>query len=424
MSVERVKTGGLGAMATIAYRNIWRNGRRTALCVAAVGIAVFFNIFMKSFIEGMMDSIELVVQTFDAGHVNASSELYEEDKEYFPVQFPVADGRDADELVAEIEALPGVRAALPRITSYATLFDSVKKHALLWGVRPDRESAVHALNLSDRGDGLVEGRYPSASGNECAIGVRFARKAGLSIGDRIPLRTVSAQYSDKYWEPRIVGVFELDYQLYDEDVILVSFDRLGRLLSMGGAAQRLFVYLDDPRAADKAAASIEEILGEGQIVRAWGDNYWIAMMEKSAALFVVIFLVFQIVASFLIINTVLMVIHERIKEIGMMGALGMSRREIVLVFFLEAVILSVLGALAGCLIGGAATYAGSLFPIDMDTMSGGAFKDMPFSSTIFMAFIPSALAEGFLFGVVVSAACVLVPSLKSAFVEPVEALRR
>jgi len=234
MKIEREKTGGLAALATIAYRNIWRNARRTALCVAAVGIAVFFNIFMKSFIEGMMDSIELVIQTFETGHVSVSSSGYEEEKEYFPVQFPVADGRDSDEVIAELEALPGVKAVLPRITSYATLFDSVKKHALLWGIRPEREKAAHALNLTDRGDGLVEGRYPSESGNECAIGVRFARKAGLSIGDRIPLKTVSAQYSDKYWEPEIVGIPPVRDGKLDGEVFLVLLVELGSDVDVAG----------------------------------------------------------------------------------------------------------------------------------------------------------------------------------------------
>ena len=57
MNTGKVKTGGIGALATIAYRNIWRNGRRTALCIVAVAIAVFFNIFMQSWIDGMMDGI-------------------------------------------------------------------------------------------------------------------------------------------------------------------------------------------------------------------------------------------------------------------------------------------------------------------------------------------------------------------------------
>ena len=417
-------TGGLGALATIAYRNVWRNGRRTALCVVAVAIAVFFNIFMQSWIDGMMDSIEEVVRTFETGHVNVVSSGFEAEREYCPVQYPIAEGRSADELADEIEALPGVRAALPRITAYATLFDSTVKHALLWGVRPARELAINHWNLTDRDDGLVAGRFPGEGANECAIGAALARKTGLGIGDKLPLKTVSAQFSDKYWSPTIVGVFEFDYARYDEGVILVSFERLGRILGLGGATQQLFVYAEEAGRSAELRDEVARLLGPGHVVREWADNYWVAVMRQSSFLYVIVFAVFQVVASFLIVNTVLMVIHERIKEIGMMGALGMTRREIVLVFFFEALILSVIGALAGCLLGGLVTKVGSLFPIDTEVFTGGGMKDLPFSGTIFIAFSPANIARGFAFGVAVSAACTILPSLKSAFVEPVEALRR
>jgi putative ABC transport system permease protein len=165
-------------------------------------------------------------------------------------------------------------------------------------------------------------------------------------------------------------------------------------------------------------------LGEGNLVREWTENYWVAMMRSMSGVYVVVFAVFQIVASFLIINTMLMVIHERIKEIGMMGALGMKRSEIVGVFFLESLFLSLLGALAGCLVAGVLTRIGSLYPIDMMAFTGGGMKELPMAGTMFLVFSPMILLKGFLFGVCVSGLCTLIPSMKSAFIEPVEALRR
>jgi putative ABC transport system permease protein len=119
-----------------------------------------------------------------------------------------------------------------------------------------------------------------------------------------------------------------------------------------------------------------------------------------------------------------MIIHERIKEIGMMGSLGMTRREIVQVFFCEVVFLGVLGSLAGCIVGGITTWVFSFFPLDFNTMMGGGFKEFPMAGTMVMSFDPAILLQGFLFGVVITSVCTLIPSLKSAFVEPVEALRR
>jgi putative ABC transport system permease protein len=142
------------------------------------------------------------------------------------------------------------------------------------------------------------------------------------------------------------------------------------------------------------------------------------------AVFILLEAVFMLVASFLIINTIVMIIHERIKEIGMMGALGMTRHEIVRVFFFESLVLALLGALAGVIAGGIATGVASFFPFNFTAMTGGGFDQFPMSGTIFFVFSPAILAQSFIFGLVVAAVCTLFPSLKSAFVEPVEALRR
>jgi putative ABC transport system permease protein len=429
-AAKQNKRGGFFALVTIAYRNIWRNKRRTFFCIAAAAIAVFFTVFMQAWIAGMINNIEEVVRVFETGHVSVVSSRYEVEKEYYPVQFPIGDdengvGMRLEELESRVRAIAGVRAVVPRIMAFATLEDSTVKHALLWGIRVEEELALNNFNLTERTNGLVEGRYPEPDKNECAIGVRMAEKAGLRVGDRIPVKTVSAQFSDKMWSPVITGIFRFDYLKYDEDVILVDFTRFQRLLVLGEAAQQLFIYADKASQSRSITNQVKSVLREEDlVVRNWRDNYFVAVMEQSTLIFVVIYLVFLIVASFLIVNTVVMIIHERIKEIGMMGSLGMTRREIVQVFFFEAVFLSILGSFAGCVLGGVITLVFSFFPLDFNALTGGGFKDFPMAGTISLSFDPAILLQGFIFGVVITSICTLIPSLKSAFVEPVEALRR
>jgi putative ABC transport system permease protein len=441
MSVNH-KQGGFFTLVTIAYRNILRNKRRTLFCISAAAIAVFFTVFMQAWMSGMIDNIEKVVRVFDTGHVSVVSSRYEAEKEYYPVQFPIAgdnsvDGNDAGGLpVAELERLvlsvDGVKAALPRIMAYATLQDSTVKHALLWGIQVRDELALNNFNLTRRDNGLLKGRYPEPDANECAVGFRMAEKAGLDIGDRIPLKTVSAQFSDKMWSPVITGVFQFDYLKYDEEVIIVDFTRLQRLLVLGEGTQQLFIHAEKASQSRAITSRLRALLsalpsaspGEENVIRDWRDNYVVILMRQSMMMLVVVYLVFIVVASVLIVNTVVMIIHERIKEIGMMGSLGMTRAEIVRVFFFEAVFLSVLGSLVGCALGGLVTLGFSFFPLDLTLFTGGGLKEFPMSGTMTLAFDPLILLQDFLFGVVVSSICTLFPSLKSAFVEPVEALRR
>ena len=411
-------------LVKIAFRNIWRNKRRTVFCFTAVGIAVFFIVVYSSMIEGMIRSINDTVQIYELGHVRVVSSTFEAESEYLPVQFPVADGASWRELAASIKTVPGVRFVFPRITTFASLQESTIKHAMLWGIRITDEMAANNFNLTNRNDGLVEGRWPTPGSNEIAIGRVFANKSGLTIGDEIPLRTTSAQFSDRFWSPEITGIFSFDYIKIDEQYIIVDFDRLQRLLALGEGTQSLVIFADDDRRSASITAAVQRLLGEGNVVTEWSDNYWVAIMRMVGPVYTVVFLIFLIVASFLIINTVVMIIHERIKEIGMMGCLGMTRGEIVKVFFYESIFMAAFGALIGTILGGIIAGIFSHYPIRMGDLYGNTFAEMPMSQSIFLAFDFFILIRAWVMGVVVASLFTLIPSLKSAFVEPVEALRR
>ncbi|MCL2480027.1 MAG: ABC transporter permease, partial [Treponema sp.] len=317
------KKGGTGTLIKIAFSNIWRNMRRTTFCFAAVGIAVFFIVVYSSLIDGMTRSINDMVQIFELGHVRVVSARYEAENEYMPVQYPVADGKSWNEMANSIYKIPGVRAVLPRISSLATLQESTIKHAVLWGLSIEDEIQVNNFNLTNRNDGMIEGRWPESGANECAVGMVFSQKSGLTVGDRIPLKTISAQFSDKIWSPVITGIFNFDYIKFDEQYIIVDIERLQRLLVLDEGTQSLVIYCDNETLSGSVAASVQNLLGKDNVVAEWNDNYWVAVMKMVIPIYTIVFLVFLIVASFLIINTVVMIIHERIKEIGMMGSLGM-----------------------------------------------------------------------------------------------------
>jgi putative ABC transport system permease protein len=372
----------------------------------------------------MTKSIDDVVQIYELGHVKVVSAQYEVESEYMPVQFPLADGANWKELASSIKKVPGVRAVFPRITSLATLQESTIKHAMLWGIDIKNEMELNHFNMTDRNDGLLEGRWPGPGANECAVGRVFAHKAGLGIGDQIPLKTVSAQFSDKMWSPVITGIFNFDYIKMDEQYIVVDVERLPLRLVLDEGTQSLIIYADDQKQSASIAALVQNLLGKDSVVTEWRDDYWVAVMNSIWPLYTALFMIFLIVASFLIINTVVMIIHERIKEIGMMGCLGMTRREIVAVFFFESVFLAAFGALVGVIIGGLITGIGSNFPLRIGDLYGNTFSEMPLSSAIFFAFRPALLLRAWILGVVVASLFTLFPSLKSAFVEPVEALRR
>ena len=422
--MNKNKQGGTTTLIKIAFRNIWRNKRRTVFCLLAVGIAVFFILIYSSMIDGMTDSINQIVQIFELGHIRIVSEIYEAEQEYLPVQYPIENGSNWRDIADSIKEISGVKAVFPRINTMASLQESTIKHAILWGINIEEEMSLNNFNLTERNNGLIEGRYPDIDANEIAIGHVFSNKTGLSIGDRIPLRTASAHFSDRFWSPVITGIYNFDYIKFDENYIVADFSRLQRLLGLETGTQQLIVFTENDKYSASIASMIRDVLTTDSIVTEWTDNYWVSMMKMIIPIYTLVFLVFLIVASFLIINTVVMIIHERIKEIGMMGSLGMTRFEIIKVFFFESLFLSIFGACLGVLIGGSLVGFLANYPFRLGDMYGNTFSDMPMSNAIFFSFSYGRLIMAWLMGVGVASIFTLIPSLKSAFIEPVEALKR
>jgi putative ABC transport system permease protein len=423
---RRTRRGGFFALLVIAYRNIYRNRRRSVLCVVAIAVTVFFIIALAALMDGMMDTFRKQIITYESGHILVSSAQYEKKSLFMPLQYPLElPGKDLPELVRELEQIPRVARAFPRIKTRVSILNSTTKSALLWGIDMEEELAYNVFNYKTRNAGkcLVEGRYPLPDANECAVGFRLARAMGVQVGDKIQMRMISAEFSDKYYSPVIVGIMDLNFSEMDKNAVVIPFSRAQRLASLAGRTQVLTVYLKDINAADAVSAELQRKYAgyQGLSIKPYTRHPYLTLLKSSEIMMVIIYAVFMVVASFLIVNTVIMVIHERIKEIGMMAALGMTRREIVEVFFLESLVLSGLGSAMGGLAGGVTTYVLSRIPFDIGSIMESM---MATNNTLYVTFSPAIIVQGLLFGLVVSGVCTILPSLKSAFVKPVEAIRR
>jgi putative ABC transport system permease protein len=191
-------------------------------------------------------------------------------------------------------------------------------------------------------------------------------------------------------------------------------------LALGEGTQQIVVFLENENQSSYITSLAQNIFGNDIIATDWNDNYWVAVQKMNSWIYIIAYAVLLVVASFLIINTIIMVINERVKEIGMMGSLGMTRMEIVKVFFFEYLFLAGLGALCGVFLGGILIGILSNFPIRIGISSA----DMPMNNAVFFEFSFNRLLLAWVMGIIITSIATLIPSAKSAFIEPVEALRR
>ncbi|HEV2364022.1 MAG TPA: FtsX-like permease family protein [Caulobacteraceae bacterium] len=334
-------------LLTLAWRNLWRRPSRTWLSVASMAIAAALLTFMLSFQLGVYDTMKASALRLFDGYAQLQPTGYADDPDIAKV-LP-----DAARLAARAAAIPGVSAAAPRGAAYVVLAHGADSYgAAIEGVEPTAEAKVSTLHATIR-----QGRYLRAGDGAAAImGDVFARNLGLEVGDSFTLLGAGADGSLAADRLKLVGVFhtgvaELDRQLAEMPLARFRDDfDLGagaNLIALAGPSLSA-VNADLPRLRALAA-------GRGASVQDWGAlqpglkqaitlDFSIGLLWYASLVVVVVFI---------ILNTLLMSVLERTHEFGALLALGMRSDLIGRVLWLELLLLSLLGAGLGVLVGGA-----------------------------------------------------------------------
>lgn len=292
-----------------------------------------------------------------------------------------------------------------------------------FGVEFEREKT-----FLDLGSMVHEGRLPARGEKvmEILLTSGLARHMELSVGDKLTLFTPTATGAMNSYTFRVVGIMTSPILSYNARNFFLPLDTTQSLLRMGDEVIDVLVDVDNISKLDTTAADIRNSLSPEQKdtleVMAWTDiglfafviNYVYAMYMFIAALFFLI-------GSTVIINTTMMVIYERTREIGTVAAMGMKGGEIVKLFFLEAFFIALISAFIGAAIGLAFIIPTSIIGINFGSMLEGL--DFPMSAMIYPSANPGVTLFVFVYAVFIASMASIIPSRRAAKIEPVEALR-
>ena len=426
----------------IALRNVARNKRRSLLSGTAIAVATLSVVLMFSLIAGMLGDTVSIALTYDSGHARVRHAEYGRYESLNPVHLAVT---DAAAIRQRLERLPEVAAVLPRVRFAGAIYREQQNHGV-FGIGLDfaREVAVAGQRLprfepvAGASATLAEfarawrldlfgGALPDPARRELVMSKALADDLGVALGDKITILTRTAVMSTQAWTFTISGLVGFPVGGLSR-VILLPIGVAQRFLQLDAAdaATELLLYArrDDQVAALTAAVRYALAAAPGQelTVQPWTEeNAMYALMQAAERIYDVIALVFFLLATTVIVNTTMMVVYERMREIGTIAALGMTGAQILRLFFLEALFIGVAAALAGVLLGSALVLPLSQVGIDYSEAMEGV--DLNMSNVIYPQLSLRSTAVVFCYSIVVTAAASYWPTRKAARLHPVTALR-
>lgn len=328
----------------MAWRNLGRNRRRSFLSALALGIGLALLLLMAGILKGeMLESMRSAIQ-LQTGHLQIRAGSYEEAKTSLKWQDLV---ENPGPIATQVAALPPVQAATPRL--FATGLVVARNETV--GVRVIGIDPPSAANAPFR-DGLVSGQFLTANDNEgLLIGQPLADKLGLKVGDRINL-SVNTSNGDVDEQPfTIRGVYSTHTPGYDESTVFLPLPKAQAITQAGNHASTVFVLLKDQEQTGAVATALQA--GHLQ-VKTWQQmNDLIIQFEQLAeGYMILLYLIVLGITATVIINTLVMSVFERTREIGILSAMGMTSRRVMALFFAESSLLAAGGILIGLVLGG------------------------------------------------------------------------
>jgi putative ABC transport system permease protein len=403
----------------IAFRNIKRNTRRSLLCMIAIGLAALCFVFMFSLIEGIKVDLRENLHTYYTGEIRVRNKEYSEYEYLNPLHLNITEYEEIIGLVGE--TVP-VEAVSPRVQFGTGIYREGNTYPAV-GLGVDFE---HEREYQDFDDTLIEGRLPENGKNETVLGVGLAKEIGLDVGDKVTLLTKTMRGGTNALTLEITGLLTFPVGSLNSKFFIAPLDRMQYFLRMNDGVTDVLVKVENRMPAEEAAAEIRGALataGRDELeVLAWNEiSETYSVMKMADTSYMIIAFLFFLLGSTVIINTTMMVVYERTKEIGTIAAMGMTGPEIVKLFFLEALFISILGSLLGVAAGIGITIPVSKIGLSFgDAMEGIDWEISPvfypvlnFKSTVFV----------FIYSTVIASAASFIPSRRAAKIKPVEALR-
>jgi putative ABC transport system permease protein len=397
----------------LAIKNFFRNTRRSFISGLSVMIAITAILFAQSYIEGILKNINENIIKLVSGHINIVTLEYQRRERLLPLSESIVLDDAFYSAIKDNE----ITDISPRIKFGVLLGEEeLSVPALGYAFEPEVEKDISGLQ-----NRLVKGTYIYTGERAAILGIGLAKRLDLTVGDTLTIITRTAYDSPTGITVRINGLFETGIGGVDRSIFYIPLDIGQYMLDMDGRATEVVVQLQDKNRAVAIAGDISS--RTGLLAIPYQHNSMLRYLNIVYIIYGILYFIILFVACSTIANTMLMVVYERTREIGMMKAMGLSSREVILLLVMEATGIGLIGSLAGTIVGTILSYWLKYQGINISIASSTSSQSLPFGPVIYLSPTPFIVFGAFMFGLIATIIVAFLPVSRVTKMKPAEALR-
>ncbi len=407
----------MGKIIKMAWRNMWRNWRRTVIATIAIVLGLVLLIFMDSLMKGSDQAIFGNAVRLYGGNIQVHAPGFRDKASRLPL-IPLEDG---DMVVEIVRAQPEVVAVSRRINTGGMVSSREGAYPVrITAIEPEREAPVSLV-----AENITQGRFLTGDDRDnILIGQEMAKLLNVGVGDRITLLGKRKDESMRQRSMTVVGIFDLGLGDAEKGLVYINLPTAQKLYNLREQETEVTVTLTQVGQENAIIAGLQPNLPDYEV-----DSFDTLrpeireVIEQKSIFIAVIGFIVLLMASIGILNLMLMAVYERTREMGVLAALGMKGRQLMGLFLLEGMFIGLIGAVIGCILSWLLVLAVGQVGIDYSFAQGMGDITALIGNRIY----PSISVVNIIFYgvavVVIAALASFIPAWQAARNEPAESLR-
>lgn len=398
----------------LAWRNIWRNKKRSVIILISIVIGIIAIIFFEALSVGLVNQMLDNQISIHTAHIQVHKHGFNDEKlvqNYLP---------NVEEVVVNLKKINKVKFISRRVISYGLITTAEKSSGILIvGVVPEEER-----NITKISEYVIEGNYFLKNKNEILISKRLAKSLGISLNEKIVLLAsrVDGKVGSELF--RVIGIFQTPNSAFDKSTIYINLRDAQEMLGLGNNISEITIISTNVNEIMMLKENIAHKLGPNYEVLSYRELIpsLVVQQEMTGSWMLIIYVIIGLAMIFGIINTFLMSVFERINEFGVLKAIGMHNRKLFLMIIYEAIFLGILGSFVGSVLGLTLVIYLSKVGLNFAVFAEG-LSAWGISAIIYPEVELTGVVKAVVVIIVISVLASMYPALKALRLQPVQAIR-